>query len=112
MKSGLNLICVLIIMVLGFSVGQITAEGSTDFNDGVDAGYNMGTKHETQPQNIFMDREKLQTFSLIPDTYTAASDSVYNAKTGSFVPAHIRRVSVVLDSPMSTLFQFLVSVAK
>ena len=45
--------------------------------------------------------------SLIPDTYTAASDSVYNAKTGSFVPAHIRRVSVVLDSPMSTAVSVL-----
>ena len=88
MKKILNTICALIIAALCFSFYQTMAETSASFKDGMNDAYD---------DNYFTESYYGTPISLMPYTHTSVPDSVFNAKTNSYVPAYIEKIGLVMD---------------
>ena len=100
MKRRLNILCVLVILVLSYSVFQNIYNNSGAFVDGVKAGWEAAdnsTEFSTVP-------EYLGGATLIPDNFAIMTDSIFNEKTGKYTKAHIHEVTVALDQKSNTLY--------
>ena len=95
MKSGLNIICFLIIAVMAFFFGQMMPQELSSFNDGFNEGWSGSSSSK---------EGNLSSVSLVPYTFTEIADSIYNAKTDSYVPAYYRKVDLELNQPESRVF--------
>ena len=102
MKRRLNLLCLLVMLVLSYSVFSTLY----DFGRGVSAGLKMA-------KNIKADKAAkndnpalhLKLAAFTPDNFTCFTDSVYNEKTSSYVPAMYSQliVSVKTNPSMCTM---------
>lgn len=78
MKRRLNILCLLVVLVLGYSV----LEAVYYMGEGFMAGVEMTQTNEG------IDRAKnMKAISVVPSDFSEFTDSVYNEKTGSYVPA-------------------------
>lgn len=78
MKRRLNILCLLVVLVLGYSV----LEAVYYMGEGFMAGVQMTQTNEG------IDRAKnMKAISVVPADFSEFTDSVYNEKTGSYVPA-------------------------
>lgn len=91
MKRRLNILCVLVVLVLGYSV----LETAYYLGEGFAAGLEMTRTTEG------LDRAKnMKAISLVPADFTQFTDSVYNEKSGSYVPALYGQL--IVSVPMQT----------
>lgn len=97
MKKRLNILCLLVIMVLGYSV----------FNSIYQLGVITVTSYESARKTIVNDADKhvelkkisnIQPVAVIPDAFPIFSDSVLNEKTGEHVPAYYSQLIVSVDT--------------
>lgn len=92
MKRRLNILCVLVMVVLGYSVFESmyilgNAFGNA-FKDGVEMGVNMAKKKDKREDIDLMNKSLwMKPIGLIPNSFAGLSDSVYNEKSGTYVPA-------------------------
>jgi len=95
MKKRLNILCLLVMLVLGYSVSEsiyyVGLGISMGAKNGFEAGYEAGRKGEKLDQAKkrakMLDVIHMKPIALIPDVYPFFNDSVLNEKTGEYVPA-------------------------
>lgn len=78
MKRRLNILCLLVVLVLGYSV----LEAAYYMGEGFMAGVEM-----TQDNEGFDRAKNMKAISVLPADFSDFTDSVYNEKTGAYVPA-------------------------
>lgn len=81
MKRRLNILCVLVMLVLGYSVFESTVYLGSAFIDGARAGYN-DAKNGTQ---LRKEVSGMKAVVLFPDDFANLKDSIFNEKSGTFV---------------------------
>lgn len=91
MKRRLNILCLLVVLVLGYSV----LEAMYYMGEGFMAGVEMTQTNEG------LDRAKnMKAISVVPADFSEFTDSVYNEKIGSYVPALYGQL--VISVPVKT----------
>ena len=104
MKNRLNILCLLVVLVLSFSVFQqvyfIAHAGMDGFRAGMDAAAQNSIEMEYKGINM-------RPLAFMPKTFGVYSDSIYNTVSQSNVPMHLNMVLVDLDAEQS-LFEKLV----
>lgn len=102
MKRRLNILCVLVMLLLGYSVFEYAYISIAAAADGVEMGENLVKR---QKQNSKMQAMKdafaLKPIALIPDNFAVYNDSVYNEKSGTYVPAMHIQMAIVLPTQSS-----------
>lgn len=98
MKRRLNVLCLIVLLVLSYSV----LEAGYYFFVGAKAGIEAATGNECSPskQKELMD---MKYISLVSHSFTMGGgnilpDSVYNEKTGKYLPAVYASMAVSIDS--------------
>lgn len=84
MKRRLNILCVLVMLVLGYSVFESAYYLSSAFVTGAEMGFKQAKNKDSRRIN---DVSGMRPIALLPDDPTNLKDSVYNEKSGTFVPA-------------------------
>ena len=123
MKRRLNILCAIVLLVMGWSVGVSVYYMGLGMTKGVQMGMNAAREQLENGNSVQLERvSNLRTVSLLPrfldewegDLFT---DSVRNEKTGRYVPMAYTNlmVSVPVEAPawqkvVSTLMGFLVLV--
>ncbi|WP_455585649.1 DUF2975 domain-containing protein [Bacteroides sp.] len=102
MKRRLNILCLLVMLVFGYSVFESAYYFSNAFMAGAKAGMNYKDNAEQFKETINM-----KTVALYPDNIANLKDSVYNDKTGEFVPALYSKLIVSVDTPMNLWLKFV-----
>ena len=103
MKRRLNILCVIVVLVLGYSVLETGYYFAVGVKTGVEAGTERKTSAEGQKELINM-----KYISLLPEHLTMAGsndifqDSVFNEKTGKYVPASFTSMIVSVDTKAAT----------
>lgn len=101
MKNRLNILCVLILLVLSYSVFQSIYYASSALKDGFMFGWESAKEGKTD-----VDKEvNMRSFRLIPENYTKYNDSIYNVATQRYEQAHYFEVAMSVDeAPTSTMY--------
>ena len=107
MKKKLNILCVIVMLVLGYSVIDAAYYVGTGFKAGIELGTNkklaMAKKQELM---------HLQVISLMPKHMSnILSDSIYNAKTGKYLPASYGQLAVSVDTHPSITVRVMSALA-
>lgn len=89
MKKRLNALCILVMLVLSYSV----FESAYFFAVGVKAGVDMAEDEISSKQGLNM-----SVIALIPDNFTHFVDSVYNEKSGMYVPTMYSQMVVAVPT--------------
>lgn len=102
MKRRLNILCILVFLVLGYS---LYATGY-QLGAGIKAGLNLGKQ---QVEKIKEHREPVfagdyRLIDIVPTTALWQPDSVYNVKTGEEVPVMYTGMAVQVDKTHNLLF--------
>lgn len=108
MKKRLNILCLLVVLVLGYSVfesayqvGLGMAQGMrAGFEEGYEAG-KKGEKLDLNKRNSMANVMNVKVVGLLPDVQHLFNDSILNEKTGKYVPAMYTQVLVSVDSKPS-----------
>lgn len=93
MKKRLNILCLLVMLVLVYSVFESTYNLSSMFMSGVRAGMEQ-SKDKVKLSAI----QDLKIVALMPNDLTEMKDSVYNEKSGEYVPALYSQLLVSVKS--------------
>lgn len=99
MKRRLNILCVIVVLVLGYSVFETGYYFVVGVKAGVEAGVEAAASMERQKELMNM-----KYISLIPDNMSVSGsgefflDSVYNEKSASYVPATYGSMIVSVDT--------------
>lgn len=105
MKRRLNILCLLVMLVLGYSVFESTYMIGSAFFDGVEIGMNLAKEMKENPK---VDRVQaafeIKPIALMPDNFGVYTDSVYNAKSGAYVPAIHTQMAILLPTQSSVWF--------
>lgn len=95
MKRRLNILCVIVLLVLGYSVLEMTYYVGMGIKLGLEKGFDkeVNIKEKEEMSN-------LQVVQLIPENLGSALliDSVYNEKSGEYVPASYGQMIVSVDT--------------
>lgn len=104
MKRRLNILCVIVMLVLGYSV----LETGYDIFLGAKAGAEAGIEIEKNKQGTanYAELMNIRVIGLVPDNLSMKNmqflrDSVYNEKSGTFVPASYSSMAVSVDTHAS-----------
>nr|WP_320060005.1 DUF2975 domain-containing protein [uncultured Bacteroides sp.] len=111
MKRRLNILCLLVLLVLSYSVFESLYEFGRGFSTGIKIAMDTrGKKMESPAVNM-------KVIALMPKDFSNFSDSVYNEKTHSYVPALYSQLVVsvktkpavwsMLGVGLSSLFEVL-----
>lgn len=95
MKRRLNVLCLIIGLVLSYSILESAYYMTMSFVDGVRIGMD---------RNNPAVREKainMKVVSLMPDNYVEFTDSVYNATSGMYVPVKYSQLIVSVKTPIN-----------
>ena len=102
MKKRLNILCLLVMLVFCYSVFESAYYISSAFVDGFRAGMNhVDNKEQFQKTN------NMKSIALFPDNFANLKDSVYNEKTGGFVPAIYGKLVVSVNTPVNIWLKFI-----
>lgn len=96
MKRSLNILTVLILLVLCYSVFEYVSVVGSAFIDGFNAGYE--SVEEAGKNNTDIKGAHMKAIALTPHTYGAYTDSIYNEVTDSYMPAHFFKVAIEVDN--------------
>ena len=94
MKRRLNILCVLVMLVLGYSVFESTIYLGSAMIDGARAGYN-DAKNGGQ---LRRDVSGMKAVVLFSDDFANLKDSVFNEKSGAFVPVGYSQLAVNVET--------------
>lgn len=106
MKRRLNILCVIVVLVLSYSVFESGYYFAVGVKAGVDAGAESTVSAENQKELINM-----KYISLLPEQLSKVGDSglfqdsVYNEKSGEYVPVSFSSMMVSVDTKSTTLEQ-------
>lgn len=99
MKRRLNILCVIVVLVLSYSVFEAGYYFAVGVKAGVEAGTKSSASMEEQKELINM-----KYISLLPEHLSQLGDnglfqdSVYNEKSGKYVPASFNSMTVSIDT--------------
>ena len=99
MKNRLNILCLLVMLVLGYSVIQSAYLYGSGFVTGIKAGEEM---RKTNPA-ILNQMMHLKVVNLAPTSPNIFTDSVYNEKSGSYVPVIYSELGVSVKTELEKL---------
>lgn len=100
MKRRLNILCLLVVLVLGYSVLETVYYIGEGFRAGV----------EMTQTNEGLDRAKnMKAISVVPSDFSEFTDSVYNEKTGTYVPALYGQL--IISVPVKTSLGVVMAVS-
>ncbi|NDW13077.1 DUF2975 domain-containing protein [Bacteroides sp. 214] len=91
MKKRLNILCVLIFLVLGYSTYQSGYSSGRALRLGMDIGK---TKNKELLQRVY----NMHSVGLMPKSEHFLADSVYNEKTDTYLPASYSLLAVSIDA--------------
>ncbi|TWV14092.1 DUF2975 domain-containing protein [Bacteroidaceae bacterium HV4-6-C5C] len=102
MKKKLNILCFIVMLVLSYSVLEAVYYMGIGFKSGVELG--MSTKMNVQRRQELM---HLENINLLPRNLSRnfLTDSVYNAKTGKYIPASFGQMTVSVDTQPSIVLK-------
>ena len=106
MKRRLNILCIIVVLVLGYSV----LETGYYFIVGVKAGVEAGTENAVSAENK-KELINMKYISLLPEHLSKVGnnglfqDSVYNEKSGEYVPVSFNSMMVSVDTKSATMEQ-------
>lgn len=103
MKKRLNMLCILVVIVLLYSVAQSLYL----FGLGVSFGMRTVKSTELHKEEQLNSLMNLQAVGLIPDGPTLFNDSVYNEKSQSYVPAFYGQLGVGVPTKPNIWQKFL-----
>lgn len=115
MKRRLNILCLIVLLVLGYSVAETAYYVGMGAKAGFEKGFNKETSEEERNE-----LSNMQIVQLLPEYFgeTILKDSVYNAKSGEYVPAAYAQIIVSVNTqpvawfkPVSILIFFIDFVA-
>lgn len=101
MKRRLNILCILVMLVFCYSVFEYGYYYGNAFIDGARAGMKAAEDREQ-----FVRTNNMKGVNLFPDNYADLKDSVYNEKTGEFVPALYSKLIVSVETPINIWVKF------
>lgn len=101
MKRRLNVFCLVVMLVFCYSV----FESAYYFSHAFMAGFRVGMNFEDNPE-LFNRTNNMKTIALFPDDYVNLKDSVYNEKSGEFVPALYGKIMVSVKTPFNIWLKF------
>lgn len=94
MKRRLNILCLLVILVMSYSIFESTYYLGSAFMSGFRASF----KEEMHRNPKRLDEiSGMKPIELFPDDFANLKDSVYNAKSGKFVPALYNKLAVSVE---------------
>lgn len=99
MKRRLNILCVIVVLVLSYSIFETAYYFVVGVKAGLEAGIESDTSAENQRELINM-----KYISLLPEHLSATGengffqDSVYNEKSGKYVPVSFNSMVVSVDT--------------
>ena len=100
MKRRLNILCVIVLLVLGYSVLETTYYVGLGIKAGIEKGFDskIDAKAKEEISNV-------QVVQLVPKDLGGDTliDSVYNEKTGEYVPAAYGQMIVSVNTQPSVL---------
>lgn len=91
MKRRLNILCVLVMLVLGYSVFESAYYVSSAFISGAELGFKHGMNSDRRKME---ELSGMRPVALFPSDFANLKDSVYNEKSGTFVPAIYSQLTV------------------
>lgn len=100
MKRRLNILCVLVMLVLGYSVLESAYLMGRGFGEGLAIGMNMVKKEKgkTPDVNKLNNVYGMKAIALMPNNFTGYTDSVYNEKSATYVPAVYNQMVVIVPT--------------
>lgn len=102
MKRRLNILCLLVMLVFGYSIYESTNYFFDAFMSGFKIG-NMASEGRTHKMNEIVN---MKDIGVIPDDFVHLKDSVLNEKTGEYVPAMHIQMAVSLDTESGVWMKF------
>lgn len=114
MKKKLNILCAIVLLVLGWQVVETSYYFVLGAAKGMKVGYEYAKQLEENPQaanRAKIDRlQGITNIHVLPrvfkefDLQDWMADSVYNAKTGQYVPAMYYKMMVSVEKPHNTVY--------
>ncbi|NDV82202.1 DUF2975 domain-containing protein [Bacteroides sp. 51] len=109
MKNRLNILCFLVVLVLGYSISEsiyqfslgVSMGARTSFEEGYEAGRKGEKPDLSKSKTQMMDVMYMKHVALTPDVYPIFNDSVLNEKTGEYVPAMYSQMLVSVKTKQS-----------
>ncbi len=108
MKKKLNILCFIVMLVLSYSVIEAVYYMGIGFKSGVELG--LSAKMNMQRKQELM---HLENINLLPRDLSNnfLTDSIYNAKTGKYIPATYGQLTVSVDTQPSIVLRILSVIA-
>ncbi|WP_297642950.1 DUF2975 domain-containing protein [uncultured Bacteroides sp.] len=99
MKRRLNILCVLVLLVLGYSVAVTAYYMGLGMKAGVEASQEIMESSDKEAMESFRKLEGMEYIGLIPRSLNQGvmkllSDSIYNEKSGEYVPVMYSSMAV------------------
>lgn len=117
MKKRLNLLCIIVMLALGYSLLESGYYFLAGLNMGVNAAQSGAARHEMA---YYQELANMKPVTVMPNFFSTPSDgsffldSVYNVKTGKHVPAAYLQLIVSVDThgakgdlPLNSALSFL-----
>jgi hypothetical protein len=107
MKKKLNILCVIVMLVLTYSVIDAAYYVGTGFKAGIELGSNKRLA-KVKKQELM----HLQVVSVLPKHMSnILSDSIYNAKTGKYIPVSYGQLAISVDTHPSMVVRIMSALA-
>lgn len=97
MKRRLNVLCLLVILVLGYSVFESLYQVGLIMKSSYEMGYQAGIENK----DVRAEMEKIENIkpvAVFPDNFPVFSDSILNEKTGEYVPMIYSQMIVSVET--------------
>lgn len=109
MKNRLNILCFLVLLVLGYSISESLYQIGLGMTMGVKTGFEEGYEAGRRGEKLDLSKKRtkmanvmnMKHIALAPDVYPIFNDSVLNEKTGEYVPAMYSQMLVSVKSKQS-----------
>lgn len=99
MKKRLNILCLLVILVMGYSVSDSAYQVVTLMVSSFEKGFQAGKKG-TDVHNELAEVKNMQPVAVFPDNFPFFNDSVLNEKSGEYVPMmHLQMLVSIETNP-------------
>lgn len=98
MKKRLNILCVLILLILGYSVFESLYMIGVAAKSGIESGKHTKMNAVQKVERI----QHMKVIAVMSNDPVAFADSVYNEKTGEYVPAMYNRMIISMKTGTST----------
>lgn len=104
MKRRLNILCLLVMLVFCYSVFESAYYFGNAFMAGFQAGMSSVSDKDKKELTWI---SNIRSVALFPDDFTERTDSVFNEKSGEYVPAIYGKMLVGVETPANIWLKFL-----